>query len=190
MARGEFESQKELRKYIPKNIASPIAYGTFESDPSASFLLAPFHRLSEEVVNPQQLAEVLSTLHQTSVSPTGKFGFHVTTFNGVAPLVNDWCDTWEEYFGRQLRADIQWLHGIRGPDAKFDEIAERFLDKVVPRLLRPLETGGRSIKPVLSHGDVWPGNVQSDIDTQSVILYDSCCCYGHNERKLLVECCI
>jgi fructosamine-3-kinase len=33
------------------------------------------------------------------------------------------------------------------------------LKKVIPRLLDPLETDGRSIKPVLLHGDLWLGNV-------------------------------
>lgn len=65
-----------------------MAYGTLKSDPSALFFLTLFRPLSEEVVDPRRLAEILGTLHQTSVSPNGKFGFHVTTFNGVVPLVN------------------------------------------------------------------------------------------------------
>ncbi|TGJ87344.1 hypothetical protein E0Z10_g1498 [Xylaria hypoxylon] len=184
MARGEFESQKELQKCLPDNVGLPLAYGTLELDPSSSFFLTAFRHMSEKVVDPQPLAEVLSQLHRSSFSPTGKFGFHVTTFNGAVPLINDWCDSWEEYFGRQLKADIQWLHSVRGPDPKFDEVAEIFFEKVIPRLLRPLESGGRKIKPALVHGDVWPGNVQLDPATRRVILYDSCCCYGHNELDL------
>ncbi|KAI1300889.1 Fructosamine kinase-domain-containing protein [Xylaria venustula] len=184
MARGEFESQNELRKYLPDNAASPLAYGTFGLDPSSSFFLTTFRDLVEDIVDPLPLAKVLSTLHKNSLSPTGKFGFHVTTFNGKVPLINDWCDTWEECFGRQLRADIQWLHSVRGPDPEFDEVAEQFFEKVIPRLLRPLQSGGRNIKPTLVHGDVWPGNVQLDRITRHVILYDSCCLYGHNELDL------
>ncbi|KAI1347589.1 Fructosamine kinase-domain-containing protein [Xylaria sp. FL0043] len=184
MARGEFESQREIEKYLLDNVASPLAYGTLELDSSSSFFLTSFRHLSEKVLDPQLLAEVLEKLHRSSVSPTGKFGFHVTTFNGVVPLINDWCDTWEEYFSRQLKADIQWLHSVRGPDPEFDEVAERFIEKVIPRLLRPLQSGGRNIKPTLVHGDVWPGNLQLDITTRRVILYDSCCCYGHNELDL------
>lgn len=187
MARGEFESQKELQRYLPDNVVTPLAYGKLELDASSSFFLAPFRHLSEKVLDPQSVAEVLQKLHQTSVSPTGKFGFHVKTFNGVVPLVNDWCDTWEEYFSRQLKSDIQWLHSVRGSDPLLDEIAEQFFQKVIPRLLRPLETGGRSIKPVLVHGDFWPGNVQLDTSTKRVCLYDSCCCYGHNERRFSAD---
>ncbi|KAJ3574071.1 hypothetical protein NPX13_g4485 [Xylaria arbuscula] len=184
MVRGEFESQKELQKYIPDNVVVPVAYGTLELDPSSSFLLTAFRNFIEETVSPEKSAEVLSRLHKRSHSPTGKFGFHVTTFNGVVPLINDWCDTWEEYFARQLRADIQWLHSVRGPDPMFDDVAERFFEKVIPRLLRPLQSNGRSIKPTLVHGDIWPDNVQVEKDRQHVILYDSCCCYGHNEPMM------
>lgn len=83
-----------------------------------------------------------------------------------------------------MRANIQWLHSVRGPDPEFDKVARKFFEKVVPRLLRPLQSGGRSINPVLVHGDVWPGNVQLDTATQQVILFDACCCYGHNELDL------
>jgi fructosamine-3-kinase len=170
-------------------VAIPLAYGPLELDSSASFFLTPFRDMSEKTPTPIQLVDVLEKLHKTSVSPNGKFGFHVTTFNGVVPLVNDWCDTWEEYFARQLRSDIQWMHSVRGPSPEFDAVAEEFFQKVIPRLLRPLETGGRSIKPALVHGDIWPGNVQIDRANQRVILFDSCCCYAHNERKWIIVVC-
>ncbi|KAK7735769.1 hypothetical protein SLS63_003727 [Diaporthe eres] len=184
LAKGEFESQAELQKYLPEDTVVPLAYGPLELDSSASFFLSTFRNLSDKTLEPTQLAAVLEKLHQTSASPTGKFGFHITTFNGIVPLVNEWCDTWEEFFSRQLRSDIEWEQSIRGPDPEIDEIGAQFFGKVIPRLLRPLQTGGRNIKPVLVHGDLWPGNVQIDRDTQRVILFDSCCCYAHNELDL------
>ncbi|KAH8653736.1 Fructosamine kinase-domain-containing protein [Xylariales sp. PMI_506] len=184
MALGEFESQKKLAKYLPDNTVIPLAHGVLENDPSASFSLTGFRSLSDNIPSPVQLVDVLEKLHKNSISPNGKFGFHVNTFNGVVPIVNEWCNTWEEYFTRQLRYDIEWEHSIRGPDPEFDAVAERFIQVVIPRLLRPLETGGRSIKPSLVHGDVWHGNVQIDIATQQVMLFDSCCCYAHNEFDL------
>ncbi len=36
---------------------------------------------------------------------------------------------------------------MRGEDPELQAVAEAFIDKVVPRLLRPLQTGGRTIKP-------------------------------------------
>ena len=33
------------------------------------------------------------------------------------------------------------------------------IDLVIPQLLRPLETGGRSIQPRPLHGDLWADNL-------------------------------
>jgi len=183
MARGEYESQKALAEILPDNVAVPLAFGTFQLDSSKSFYITPFRELMDKIATPTALAELLKTLHTTSRSPTGKFGFHVQTFNGVVPVINDWCDSWEAWFTRQFKADILWEQSVCGRDPEFDAVADEFFAKVIPRLLRPLETGGRYIKPSLLHGDIWHGNCQIDADTQKVILFDSCCCYGHNERK-------
>jgi protein-ribulosamine 3-kinase len=183
MALGEYESQRALQQHLPDNVCIPLAHGTFELDRNTSFFMTPFRHLTDRIPSPAQFVDVFQKLHSSSVSPTGKYGFHVATFNGWVPIINDWCDTWEEYFTRQFRSDILWQQSIRGPDADFNRVAGEFFEKVIPRLLRPLETGGRSIRPVLLHGDVYEGNVKIDEETKQLILYDSCCCYGHNERQ-------
>jgi hypothetical protein len=65
------------------------------------------------------------------------FGFHVTTFNGHVPLRNEWCDSWE--------ACIEWEQTVRGADPDFNKVAEVCFEKVIPRLLRPLQFHGRTI---------------------------------------------
>ncbi|PGG99608.1 hypothetical protein AJ79_08468 [Helicocarpus griseus UAMH5409] len=184
LVRGEYESQRALQQHLPENVVIPLACGTFEKDPSKSFFLTSFRDLIDDKPSPTQLAEILKKLHESSESPTGKFGFHVPTFNGFVPLINDWCDTWEEYFSRQFQSDILWEQSLHGEDEEFTHISEEFFQKVIPRLLRPLQTGGRSIKPALVHGDIWHSNVQFDRATQKLILFDSCCCYAHNEMGL------
>jgi len=57
------------------------------------------------------------------------------------------------------------------------------LGKVIPRLLRPMETGGRSIKPALVHGDLWCGNAAVDTQTDRPLIYDPASFYAHNECK-------
>ncbi|KEY71832.1 hypothetical protein S7711_10062 [Stachybotrys chartarum IBT 7711] len=184
MALGEYESQKAMWEHIPDNVVVPLAHGTLQLDDSKSFFLTTFRDFKSKDPSPEELISLLKELHTRAISPTGKFGFHVTTFNGYVPLVNDWCDSWEEYFSRQFRSDIEWEQGIRGPDREFNNVVDEFFQKVIPRLLRPLQTGGRSIKPVLVHGDIWHGNVKIDSASQKVILFDSCCCYAHNELEL------
>lgn len=182
MALGEFQSQKALWQHIPNNVVVPLSHGTCKSDNSKSFFLASFRKfINGSLPTTHTLVELLKALHTSAISSTGKFGFHVMTFNGYVPLVNDWCDTWEEWYSRQLRSDMEHEQRVRGHDAEFMQIANEFFAKVIPRLLRPLETGDRTITPVLVHGDLWYENVAIDEHSGEAILFDSCCCYAHHE---------
>lgn len=60
------------------------------------------------------------------------------------------------------------------------------ITKVVPRLLRPMETGGQYIKPSLVHGDLWCGNAAVDQATGRPLVYDPASFFAHNECKQLV----
>lgn len=99
-------------------------------------------------------------------------------------MIVDWTDNWEEFWTRDFRSALEYAERMRGNDPEFVEVAEEFIDKVVPRLLRPLQTGGRNIKPTLCHGDLWDGNIQIDMDTEKPVLFDPCPFYGHNEMDL------
>jgi protein-ribulosamine 3-kinase len=105
-------------------------------------------------------------------------------FQGNIPNHNQWCDTWEEYFSRNLHSIMAIERSIHGADPEMDALSSKIMTKVVPRLLRPLETGGNKIKPVLLHGDMWHGNVSVDNETDEPILYDAGSFFGHNEYDL------
>ena len=107
----------------------------------------------------------------------------MTTYNGPPKTVNDWTDSWEEYFARQFCSDVSFLQNVYGEDSELAYLTEAFIQKVVARLLRPLQTGGKNIKPTLCHGDLSVGNVQIDVNTNQPIVFDSCAFYGHNESQ-------
>jgi protein-ribulosamine 3-kinase len=181
MAKGEHEGTKAIHAVIPKNMPRALAHGTYVKDNNRHFVLNEFHEMDDEMPAPLQFVSVIAELHQKSVSPTGKFGFHCTTHAGTTPVLNDWCESWEEFFARSLRETMKWETSVQGQDDEMDRLEQDTLEKVVPRLLRPLQTGGRSIKPSLCHGDLWHGNVGVDRVTNEPILYDPCALYGHNE---------
>ena len=181
MVLGEYRGQCALREIIPNSIPLPVACGVFDLDKSKHFYIAEFHDMEDSVPQPRQLISVLERLHQYSFSPTGKFGFPITTHKGYFPLRVNWCGSWEEFFSRQFRAELIWEAEIRGPNKELKSLAEELLAKVIPRLLRPLQTGGRTIRPTLCHGDLWQGNVGIDSKTHQPILFDSCAVYAHNE---------
>ena len=71
-----------------------------------------------------------------------------------------------------------------GKNPKLESLKKALHEKVIPRLLRLLETGGRSIQPCRIHSDIWPGNAMHDSDTYEVIIFDSCAYWGHSEADL------
>jgi protein-ribulosamine 3-kinase len=187
MAQGEYEGNKAIHAIIPRNVPRPVAHGTYTKNSDRHFFLSTFHEMEDEMPLPKDFVSVVAQLHQKSVSPTGKFGFHVTTHAGNYPLQNSWCDSWEEFFVRQLKTEIVWERGVQGQNDEMDELYEAMFKNVIPRLLRPLQTGGRSIKPSLVHGDLWHGNVGVDMTSNEPILYDPCATYAHNECEIPYE---
>ena len=75
------------------------------------------------------------------------------------------------------------IEEAQGPDNQLRDLFRQTMDKVVPRLLRPLETGDRQIEPSLVHGDLYSGNVSIDAEDGRPMLYDAACLYAHNECK-------
>ncbi|VUC25120.1 unnamed protein product [Clonostachys rosea] len=180
LGEGEFESMALMHEVIPEAISPPIAWGMFETDASKSFYLTYFRYLDAEHPPNDDLIRLLSKIHQKE-SPTGKFGFHVPTFYGCREVNNTWCETWEEFFSRELRSSINFAQAVLQHDEELEKLANTFCASVVPRLLRPLETGGRSIKPQLVFGNLWDANVEVNHHTRAAALFDPCCFYGHFE---------
>ena len=75
------------------------------------------------------------------------------------------------------------IEGQEDLDSESRQLFETVLEKVAPRLLRPLETGGRHIRPCLIHRDLYSGNVSVETATGAPILYGTTCLYAHNEWK-------
>ncbi|KIW88777.1 uncharacterized protein Z519_10824 [Cladophialophora bantiana CBS 173.52] len=114
--------------------------------------------MSDRELNPEQLCAELAKLHKTSVSPTGKFGFYITTCQGRVPQAVAWESSWTIYFTKLLRNVIA-----------LDD-AENYLTK-----------DGRVVKPSLIHGDLWEGNTGTSYQTGDVYLFDAAAMYAHHE---------
>lgn len=93
------------------------------------------------------------------MSPTGKFGFHLSTCHAkVVQAVDCWEDSWCALYTKHLRHTVEVAKPImnRTDFAKFSALV---IEKVVPRLLLPLQAEGRVLKPCLLHGDCWDGMI-------------------------------
>ncbi len=102
---------------------------------------------------------------------------------GQMPQYTAWTDSWEDFFTKSMQQLMAMIEESQGPDAELRALLDQTISKVIPRLLRPLETGGRQIKPSLVHGDLYSGNVSVDAATSGPVLYDATWLHAHNECK-------
>ena len=134
MVEVEYKSQKASAAIIPDNVVITMAWGMFEADKSKSFFITHFSDLRDDPPPTVQYLAILNKLHQMSVSPNGKFGFHVTRYSGPPRIVNDWTGSWEEYFARQFPSDVSFVQSVCGEDAELADLTEAFIEKVVALL--------------------------------------------------------
>ena len=187
MVMAEFESMRAAHDVVPEFVPTPIAWGAYTSLSDTCFFLCEFREMIEDMPEPHQFAALLSTLHQKSVSPTGKFGFHVTTYAGNLPQFVEWEDSWEKFFTKSMRQALDFEIERKGPSEELEVLSQALFERVIPRLLRPLESDGRTVKPSLVHGDLWYANSGIDVDTGLPLVFDACCFFAHNECRSPVK---
>lgn len=184
--RGEYESMKAIVEFSPEFVPHPIDWGTFSADPNLHFIVLQFREMDQEVPDMEPTCSALAQLHLNSHSAgIKKFGFPITTHNGILAQDNSWCETWEEFYTQQLHGMLKLEEESQGPQThEMQGLLQQIFDKVIPRLLRPMESHGHSITPSLVHGDFWHGNVSTDVDTGDPITYDASAFWGHNEYDI------
>ena len=185
MMEGEYNGMQEMYKTMPGLVPKPFCWGAYSTtSPETYFFLSEFIDMSDRPPEPNQLCTKLAELHKTSRSPTGQFGFHVTTCQGRRPQATAWESNWTIYFGNLLRHVIAMDDGENGHWSALTQLEDRLLAQVVPALLDNLTKNGRVIKPCLIHGDLWEGNTGTSYSTGNVYLFDSAVMYAHNELEI------
>lgn len=185
IASGEFTAMSTIYKLNPDLVPRPLAWGSYDNIPNVYFLLCEFRNMTDELPDIDKFVSQIAEFHRGGASPDGRYGFSDATYHGNIAIDHGWSVSWEEYFTRTTRALLDLEQEVQGPNEELLNLSADFFDKVVPRLLRPLQTGGRSITPCLIHGDLWHGNVSTDKDTNEPIIFDAASFYAHNECKLL-----
>lgn len=185
MIEGEYESLKAIYEVMPKFVTQPYSWGEYQSSPGSYFIITQFREIVEQPPEPVQFTERLAEMHRRSRSPTGKFGFHVTTCRAIIEhLTNIWEDSWATLYSKQLAYLMKLDREKNGEWLEFHHVCQLTLQHVIPRLLLPLQSDGRSIKPCLVHGDLWDENTATDTTNREPFLFDACSFYAHNEYEL------
>ncbi|KAJ1324156.1 protein-ribulosamine 3-kinase [Microdochium nivale] len=184
MTAGEFASMHALYQVSPKFVPKPIGCGSYATDANIHFFVCELVDMTDDIPEIQAFCRNLAELHFKGISPNGKYGFDVHTYKGTIPQYKEWHDTWEESYHHSLKWFVYAEEVSQGFDQEMSELCDGIFTKVIPRLLRPLETGGRSIQPRLIHGDMWAGNCSTNVTTNAPIIYDGASLYAHNELEM------
>lgn len=159
-----------------------------------------FLDLIAEHPDPENISRVIAKLHKRSAgtSPEGKFGFRVPNCHGKFVQTNRWDADWSRYFTTLITAFYDADVAANGTEPDYESAFNTLKKHVIPRLLKPLQEGGRVLQPCLVHGDLWHGNIglRGDAGTegdredpvpdgqQPVVVYDASMFYGHNEYEV------
>ncbi|KAF2647316.1 hypothetical protein K491DRAFT_723543 [Lophiostoma macrostomum CBS 122681] len=183
---GAFLSESAYHSYALSHVPTPVGYGEFKERPGTWFYLCEFRDMINVVLDVEKLVSLVVKVHKASMgkSPRGQYGFEVPTHLANLFVDNTWKDSWERWFTQAMRTMYDLEKQAQGQDDELDDLFLGLCDRVIPRLLRPLETGGRTIKPCLIHSDLWPGNCMPDTNTGELVVFDSCAFWGHNEAEL------
>jgi fructosamine-3-kinase len=186
MVSAEYHAMSLLHSVVPEMVAEPLAWGAYTEHPDTYFFVCRFHELSDGIPNVKEFPKLVAEFHKRSGSKGGQFGFPITMYGGKNPQTFPLCDSWEECFSRGLEKIFDMEEQTHGPDEEMRELRHGLMTKVIPRLLRPLETEGRTLTPTLVHGDLWDGNASVDVNTGHPMFFDATPLYAHNECKQLL----
>ncbi|KAK8010595.1 hypothetical protein PG990_009560 [Apiospora arundinis] len=177
----------EEQSFFIKVQCGDYAQKLFASDdPDKFFCLCEFRQLVEDVPDVEVFASMVAEMHNRGISPDGKSSFPVPTYGGRLPMIYPPSDTWEALFTQVMDTTFIVEEESQGVDEDMQALKEAIMTKVIPRLLRPMETGGvgRRLVPRLVHSDLWDGNVAIDVHTNLPVIFDGICLYAHNEYEL------
>ena len=172
---------KLIHEAVPDIVPETLASGSYATNPDIHFNLFSYVEMSGTFGEIDTLPVKLAELHNKAISPNGKFGFLVPTSQGALMQPHDWTSSWERCFTNIIQRCFDWEQELHGSVQEMQALFTAVKVKVIPRLLRPLETGGREVQPCLVHGDLWDGNTSTDLHTNKPIIFDASSLYAHHE---------
>ncbi|KAK6063190.1 hypothetical protein SCUP515_12630 [Seiridium cupressi] len=185
LTEGEYHSAIDINNVISGLVPKPAGRGEYHNgETQVYFFLGDYHDMDFSVPpEPAEFMGKIAELHEKGVAPNGLFGYHVPTAIGILERTVVWEQSWAKSFTHQLKDAVRWDNETNGPWPEYDDACQQLFDVVIPRLLGVLQSDGRTITPVLIHGDLWERNVGIDMETGDTVLFDPGCTYAHNEME-------
>ncbi|KAM0279975.1 hypothetical protein ACHAQH_004304 [Verticillium albo-atrum] len=188
LIQAHWTSETSLYRFIPDFMPRPVGTGSYDSQLDIYFFIMEFVDMLEDgLPGPEAYMAAPIALYQKSLgkSPGGRFGFPVKTRFGDMEQDNDWEFSWETWWTNHMKVIFEREERICGPQTtEVAQLKRDFIQMVLPRYLRPMETEGRQLNPCLVHTDLRPGNVKSRTDSKTVAVHGANAVWGHNEMEL------
>ncbi|XP_050387562.1 LOW QUALITY PROTEIN: protein-ribulosamine 3-kinase, chloroplastic [Argentina anserina] len=179
MFEGEALGLGAMYKTGSIRVPKPFKVGPLPT--GGSYIIMEFIDFGLSRRNQSDLGRKLAEMHKTGKSEKG-FGFEVDNTIGSTPQINTWSSDWIQFYGEHRLGYQLQLAWDRYGDNTIYEKGQKLVKSMGP-LFDIVE-----IEPCLLHGDLWSGNISSDIKREPVIL-DPACYYGHNEAEFGMSWC-
>ncbi|KAK5716589.1 hypothetical protein LTR15_009480 [Elasticomyces elasticus] len=152
----------------PGLVPEAVGWGTYHAEGLEHFFyLGNYHDLDLAAApEPGTFAARVAQFHSNRTSPNGRFGFAVPTTIGIMERTVAWESSWAKSFARQLQDVIGFDDDTNGPWPEFRVAVNHLIEAVIPRLL-----------------DLWEHNVEIDMESGEIIIFDPGCTYAHNEME-------
>ena len=170
-----FESELDGLEVLAKssNFMIPKVFGSIELSGTSYLLMELIESGSRHNEFWDKLGKSLAGLHRNRAE---QFGHYRSNFIGSLPQLNNYIDTWSEFFiSQRLNPMLALARNEQLVDRSF---VKRF-DQAMPALVNEMP-----IEPAsLIHGDLWSGNLMVD-NAGNPTLIDPAVYYGHREMDL------
>ena len=103
--------------------------------------------MDDEVPDIHTFTAEVAELHTKLVSPTGRYGFPVSTYMGQMPHHTTWTTSWEALFVSAIRSLKLVIEEMQGSGPELRALLETIIGQVVPRSFDRWRPGSRQIKP-------------------------------------------
>lgn len=153
----------------------PKVIGTGRTQCDNSFLvLEAIEAGVSTAISDAEFGRSLARMHRRT--QTTRFGYPQSNFIGSTPQINTWANNWQTFFvENRLLPQIRMAKNQVLTTPLFDRHADRLLSRMGDLL-------HDSASPVLTHGDLWAGNVIVSKDGLPVLI-DPAVSYSERESE-------
>ncbi|KAH8681161.1 Fructosamine kinase-domain-containing protein [Xylariales sp. PMI_506] len=180
---AEFQALEMLHSHSPELFPSPIAFGSYQGISDTHYICTDYRHIARPVSNAGAFVARLADLHRSSQDDFNYYGWATKAYSGYTPQMFPLSSSWERCFSMGLLTAFRQELTSQGRDQNIHDLGNQIIRRIVPRLLRPLESDGRNLLACLVHGNLQATNMGEDDDGQ-FLTTNPTPLFAHHEYEL------